>query len=63
MKIQVGLRGNSDQVSAIIVKMDNLTLVTSDNIFLAGQEGRTKMGRNLVELLESLSSVDNQIEI
>jgi hypothetical protein len=63
MKVKLGLRGNSDQVSAIIVKMDNLTLVTSDNIFLAGQEGRTKMGRNLVELLESLSSCDNQIEI
>ena len=51
MKIKLGLRGNSDAVSAVIVKIDDLTLVTSDNIFLIGQENRTKMGRNLVELL------------
>ena len=63
MKVKLGLRGNSDQVSAIIIKLDELTLVTSDNLFLIGVENRKKMGANLVSLLESLSSVDNQIEI
>ena len=63
MKIKLGIRGNSDQVSAIIIKLDGLTLVTADNLFLIGVENRKKMGANLVSLLESLSSVDNQIEI
>ena len=63
MKIKLGLRGNSDQVSAIIVKLDDLTLVTSDNLFLGGIEGRKKTGESIVALLESLSSCDNQIEI
>ena len=63
MNVKLGLRGNSDQVSAIIIKLDDLTLVTADNLFLIGLENRKKMGANLVSLLESLSSVDNQIEI
>ena len=63
MKIKLGLRGNSDAVQAIIVKLDDLTLVTTDNLFLIGVENRKKMGANIVSLLESLSSVDNQIEI
>ena len=63
MKIKLGIRGNSDQVTAIIIKLDDLTLVTSDNLFLIGVENRKKMGANIVSLLESLSSVDNQIEI
>ena len=63
MKIKLGLRGNSDQVSAIIIKLDDLMLVTADNLFLSGQEGRANTGKSLVSLLESLSCVDNEIEI
>ena len=63
MKIKLGIRGNSDQVSAIIIKLDDLMLVTADNLFLSGQESRTNIGKGLVSLLESLSSCDNQIEI
>ena len=62
MKIQLGLRGSSDAVYGIIVKFDDLSLVSSDNIFLIGQENRTKMGENLIKLLDTLS-VDNEIEI
>lgn len=63
MKIKLGIRGNSDSVSAIIIKLDDLMLVTADNLFLSGQESRTKTGRSIVSLLESLSSCDNDIEI
>jgi hypothetical protein len=63
MKIKLGLRGSSDAVYGIIVKFDDLSLVSSDNIFLIGEENRNKMGKDLVSLLESLSCVDNQIEI
>lgn len=63
MKIKLGIRGNSDQVSAIIIKLDDLVLVTADNLFLSGTEGRTNTGKGIVSLLESLSSADNQIEI
>lgn len=62
MKIQLGVRGNSDAVNAIIIKMDDLTLVTGDNIFLIGEENRNKMGENIIKLLDALS-VDNEIEI
>lgn len=62
MKIKLGLRGTSDAVNAIIIKIDDLTLVTGDNIFLIGQENRNKMGENLKALLDTLS-VDNEIEI
>ena len=62
MKIKVGLRGNSDAVYGIIIKFDDLSLVTSDNIFLIGEENRNKMGENLKALLNTLS-VDNEIEI
>ena len=63
MKIKLGIRGNSDAVSAIIIKLDDLMLVTADDLFLSGQENRTKTGESIVALLESLSSCDNQIEI
>ena len=63
MKVKLGIRGNSDAVSAIIIKLDDLMLVTADNLFLSGQENRTQTGESIVSLLESLSSVDNQIEI
>tara|TARA_R110000822_G_scaffold35865_11_gene100944 strand:+ start:133 stop:399 length:267 start_codon:yes stop_codon:yes gene_type:complete len=63
MKIKLGIRGSSDAVSAIIVKLDDLMLVTADNLFLSGEERRINMGKSIVSLLESLSSCDNQIEI
>ena len=64
MKIQLGLRGTSDAVNAIIIKIDDLTLVTGDNIFLIGEENRTKMGENLIKLLDTLSvDIMNDIEI
>ena len=62
MKIQLGVRGNSDAISAIIIKMDDLMLATSDNIFLIGEENRTKMGENIIKLLDTLS-VDNMNDI
>ena len=62
MKIKLGCRGTSDAVNAIIIKMDDLTLITSDNIFLIGEENRKKMGENIIKLLDTLS-VDNDIEI
>ena len=64
MKIQLGLRGNSDAVNAISIKMDDLSLITSDNIFLIGNENRIKMGENLIKLLDTLSvDIMNDIEI
>ena len=64
MKIKLGVRGTSDAVNAIILKMDDLTLVTADNIFLIGEENRTKMGENLKALLDTLSvDIMNDIEI
>ena len=62
MKIKLGLRGNSDAVYGIIVKFDDLSLVSSDNIFLIGEENRNKMGENIIKLLDALS-IDNEIEI
>ena len=63
MKIKLGLRGNSDAIHGLIITFDDLSLISSDNMFLIGEENRTKMGEDLVSLLESLSCVDNQIEI
>ena len=64
MKIKLGVRGNSDAISAIILKMDDLTLVTADNIFLIGEENRNKMGENIIKLLDTLSvDIMNDIEI
>ena len=62
MKIKLGIRGNSDAVNAIIIKMDDLMLVTADNLFLVGEENRNKMGENIIKLFDALS-VDNEIEI
>ena len=63
MKIKLGIRGNPDSVSAIIIKLDDLMLVTADNLFLSGEESRINTGKSIISLLESLSSCDNQIEI
>lgn len=62
MKIKLGIRGSTDAVNAIIIKMDDLMLVTADNIFLVGEESRNKMGKNIVALLDSLSK-EHEIEI
>ena len=62
MKIKLGVRGSSDSVNAIIIKMDDLMLVTADNIFLIGEESRNKMGKNIVALLDSFSK-EHEIEI
>lgn len=62
MKIKLGVRGSSDAVNAIIIKIDDLMLVTADNLFLTGEESRNKMGKNIVALLDSLTK-DHEIEI
>ncbi len=64
MKIKVGLRGSSDAVYGVIIKFDDLSLVSSDNIFLIGEENRNKMGEDLIKLLDTLSvDIMNDIEI
>ena len=62
MKIKLGIRGNTDAINHIIIKIDDLMLVTADNLFLTGEEGREKTGKNLVELLDSLSK-DHEISV
>ena len=62
MKIQLGLRGSTDSINHIIIKLDDLMLVTADNLFLVGEENRVKTGKNLVELLNSLSN-DHEISV
>lgn len=62
MKIKLGIRGTEDAVSAIIIKLDDLMLVTADNLFLSGTEGRESTGKGIVALLDSLS-VGHDIEI
>ena len=62
MKIQLGVRGSSDAINHIIVKIDDLMLVTADNLFLTGEEGRIKTGKNLVQLLDTLSK-DYEISV
>lgn len=62
MKIKLGIRGNTDAINHIIIKIDDLMLVTADNLFLVGEENRIKMGENIIKLLDALS-VDNDIEI
>ena len=52
MEIKLGLRGSSDAVNHILIKLDDLTLMTTENLFLAGEESRNKTGKNIVELLE-----------
>lgn len=62
MKIKLGVRGGTDAINHIIIKLDDLTLVTSDNLFLTGEENRNKIGANIIKLLDALS-IDNEIEI
>ena len=62
MKIQLGIRGSTDAINHIIVKLDDLMLVTADNLFLVGEENRIKTGKNLIELLDTLSK-DHEISV
>lgn len=62
MKIKLGIRGSTDAINHIIIKLDDLMLVTSDNLFLVGEENRAKTGKNLVELLNALSK-DHEISV
>ena len=62
MKIQLGIRGSTDAINHIIIKLNDLMLVTADNLFLTGEEGREKTGKNLVELLNALSR-DHEISV
>ena len=60
--IKLGVRGSTDSVNHILIKIDDLTLMTTENLFLAGEEYRIKTGENLVRLLSSLSK-DHEISI
>ena len=62
MKIKLGIRGSADAINHIIIKLDDLMLVTADNLFLSGEESRIKTGKNLVELLNTLSK-DHEISV
>ena len=62
MKIKLGLRGSSDAVNHILIKIDDLTLMTTENLFLAGEEYRNKTGKNIMELFNYLSK-DHEISI
>lgn len=62
MKIKLGIRGSTDAINHIIIKLDDLMLVTADNLFLTGEESRNKTGKNLVQLLDSLSK-DHEISV
>ena len=62
MKIKLGIRGSTDAINHIIVKIDDLMLINANNLFLVGDEERIKTGKNLVELLNSLSK-DHEISV
>tara|TARA_Y100001938_G_scaffold149975_1_gene239009 strand:+ start:6671 stop:6931 length:261 start_codon:yes stop_codon:yes gene_type:complete len=63
MKIDLGIRGSVDAVNHILIKVnDDFILQTKDNLFIAGEEGRDKTGKGLVELLETLSK-DHEISV
>jgi len=62
MKIQLGIRGTEDAINHILIKIDDLILMNKDNLFLAGNEGREKTGKNLVRLLNTLSK-DYEISV
>ena len=63
MKIDLGIRGSEDAVNHILLKVnDDFILQTKDNLFFAGEEGRNKTGKNLVELLNTLAK-DHEISV
>jgi hypothetical protein len=55
MKIQLGIRGSSDSINHILIKIDDLILMNKD-------EGRDNTGKNLVQLLNTLSK-DHEISV
>lgn len=60
--IKLGVRGSVDSVNHILIKIDDLTLMTTENLFLAGEEYRIQTGENLLQLLNSLSK-DHEISV
>ena len=63
MKIKLGIRGSTDAINHILIKVnDDFILQTKDNLFFAGEEGRDKTGKNLVDLLNTLSK-DHEISV
>ena len=60
--IKIGVRGSSDAINHILVKIDDLTLMTTENLFLAGEDYRIKTGKNLAQLLNTLSK-DHEISV
>ena len=60
--IKIGVRGSSDAVNHILIKIDDLTLMTTENLFLAGEDYRIKTGKNLAQLLNTLSK-DHEISV
>ena len=63
MEINLGIRGSEDAVNHILLKInDDFILQTKDNLFFAGEEGRNKTGKNLVELLNTLAK-DHEISV
>ena len=60
--IKLGIRGSSDAINHILIKIDDLTLMTTENLFLAGQDYRIKTGKNLAQLLNTLSK-DHEISV
>ena len=63
MKINLGIRGSTDAINHILIKVnDDFILQTKDNLFFAGDEGRDKTGKNLADLLETLSK-DHEISV
>ena len=63
MKIDLGVRGSVDAINHILLKVnDDFILQTKDNLFWAGEEGRDKTGKNLVELLDTLAK-DHEISV
>ena len=63
MKIQLVVRGSEDAINQILLKVnDDFILQTKDNLFFAGEEGRDKTGKNLVDLLNTLAK-DHEISV
>lgn len=63
MKIDLGIRGSEDSINHILLRVNNdFILQTKDNLFFAGEEGRNKTGKNLVELLNTLAK-DHEISV
>jgi len=48
--IKLGIRGSLDAINHILIKIDDLTLMTTENLFLAGEDYRIKTGKNLAQL-------------